>query len=156
MTDFDAVDALLAAVAPEAELPAPGERIRLRESARLTKAQVARALGVSPTTLAGWEAGREPSGETRTRYAYLLDGLRARLDTPAAPAPAPPAPDRDPAPAGGPAPVRAPAADDGDLVRAPAADDGDLVRAPAADDGERLAEPRPCVLCGHPAHHEVA
>ncbi|WP_309056429.1 helix-turn-helix transcriptional regulator [Streptomyces sp.] len=145
MTDFDAVDALLAAVAPEAELPAPGERIRLRESARLTKAQVARALGVSPTTLAGWEAGREPSGETRTRYAYLLDGLRARLDTPAAPAPAPPAPDRDPAPAGGPAPVRA-----------PAADDGDLVRAPAADDGERLAEPRPCVLCGHPAHHEVA
>ncbi|MFC9386701.1 helix-turn-helix domain-containing protein [Streptomyces venezuelae] len=129
MTDFDAVDALLAGVAPEAELPEAGERVRLREAARLTKVQVAKALGISPTTLAAWEAGREPTGETRTRYAYLLDGLRARLETPETPPP--PAPEPAPTPS------------------APAA------AVVPEDDVAELAVAQPCVLCGHPARHEV-
>lgn len=131
MKDFDAVDALLAGVAPEAELPDAGERVRLREAARLTKVQVAKALGISPTTLAAWEAGREPTGETRTRYAYLLDGLRARLETPDPPPPPAPAPEPAPTPS------------------APAA------AAVPEDDVAELAVAQPCVLCGHPARHEV-
>ncbi|MFC0843309.1 helix-turn-helix domain-containing protein [Streptomyces noboritoensis] len=81
MSDFDAIDSLLASVGPEAALPAPEQRLRLREAARLSKAQVARALGVSPSTVTGWETGRDPSGEVRTRYAYLLEGLRERLES---------------------------------------------------------------------------
>ncbi|GAA0616940.1 helix-turn-helix transcriptional regulator [Streptomyces crystallinus] len=82
MSGFDAIDSLLASVGPEAALPAPEQRLRLREAARLSKAQVARALGVSPSTVTGWETGRDPSGEVRTRYAYLLEGLRERLEEP--------------------------------------------------------------------------
>ncbi|MFI0915370.1 helix-turn-helix domain-containing protein [Streptomyces abikoensis] len=79
MSDFDAIDSLLAGVGPEAELPSPQVRQELREQARLSKAQVARALGVSPSTVAGWESGRDPAGEIRTKYAYLLDGLAAKF-----------------------------------------------------------------------------
>ena len=75
MSDFDAIDSLLDAVGPEAELPPCQVRRELRERARLSKAQVARALGVSPSTLSGWESGRDPAGEVRAKYAYLLDGL---------------------------------------------------------------------------------
>jgi transcriptional regulator with XRE-family HTH domain len=77
VTDFEAVDALLAAVAPEAELPAPESAYGCGRRPGCPT-QVARALGVSPTTLGAWEAGREPTGESRTRYAYLLDGLREK------------------------------------------------------------------------------
>ncbi|MGA5108394.1 hypothetical protein ACPCC3_33000 [Streptomyces cellulosae] len=42
---------------------------------------MARALDVSPSTLSGWESGRDPVGEIRTKYAYLLDGLNAKLAT---------------------------------------------------------------------------
>ncbi|WP_329126662.1 helix-turn-helix domain-containing protein [Streptomyces sp. NBC_01465] len=79
MTDFDALDALLASVRLEAALPPAAERRLLREGLGLAQAQVAEALGVSPSTVRGWEAGREPAGEIRTKYAYLLDGLRAKL-----------------------------------------------------------------------------
>ncbi|MYU04214.1 helix-turn-helix domain-containing protein, partial [Streptomyces sp. SID8366] len=81
MNDFDAIDSLLDAVGPEAELPPCHVRRELRERARLSKAQVARALGVSPSTLSGWESGRDPAGEIRTKYAYLLDGLNTKLAT---------------------------------------------------------------------------
>ncbi|WP_420708031.1 hypothetical protein [Streptomyces sp. 142MFCol3.1] len=40
---------------------------------------MAQALGVSPSTVGGWESGRGPSGEFREKYAYLLEGARARL-----------------------------------------------------------------------------
>ncbi|WP_331748961.1 MULTISPECIES: helix-turn-helix transcriptional regulator [unclassified Streptomyces] len=79
MSDFDAIDALLADVGPQAELPPPDVRRELREQARLSKAQVARALGVSPSTVGAWEGGRDPSDEIRAKYAYLLDGLAAKL-----------------------------------------------------------------------------
>ncbi|GGV88323.1 hypothetical protein GCM10015535_39450 [Streptomyces gelaticus] len=81
MSDFDAIDALLAAVGPQAELPLPEVRRELREQARLSKAQVARTLGVSPSTVGAWESGRDPADEIRAKYAYLLDGLAAKFTT---------------------------------------------------------------------------
>ncbi|KLI98370.1 helix-turn-helix transcriptional regulator, partial [Streptomyces sp. KE1] len=140
MSDFDAIDSLLASLTPQPALPEAQVRRDLRERAGLSKAQVARTLGVSPSTVAGWETGRDPSGELRTKYAYLLDGLAAKLvplSAPAADEAAAPRPERDestPVPAAG-----------GGL----AADDG-------MDDIEALASPEPCVLCGQPAHHQVA
>ncbi|MGP3777156.1 helix-turn-helix domain-containing protein (plasmid) [Streptomyces sp. SDT5-1] len=133
--DFDAIDSLLASVAPEADLPEPDRRRELRESARLSKAQVARALGVNPSTLAAWEAGRDPAGEIRAKYAYFLDGLAAKL----APEQSPAAPEPDPEPEADPEPAGAQAA---------ASEDG--------DDVETLTAPEPCVLCGAPAGQRVA
>ncbi|WP_405738181.1 helix-turn-helix domain-containing protein [Streptomyces sp. NBC_01525] len=72
MSDFDAIDSLLASLTPEADLPDAETRRTLREQAGLSKAQVARTLGVSPSTVTGWETGRDPAGQTRTTYADLL------------------------------------------------------------------------------------
>ncbi|MEU2995620.1 helix-turn-helix transcriptional regulator [Streptomyces griseoincarnatus] len=134
MSDFDAIDSLLASLAPQPALPEAQVRRDLRERAGLSKAQVARTLGVSPSTVTGWETGRDPSGELRTKYAYLLDGLAAKL--------APPAP---------------PPADEATAPR-PALDES--TTSPAAgggmDDVEALAAPEPCVLCGQLARHQVA
>ncbi|WP_327686182.1 telomere-associated protein Tap [Streptomyces sp. NBC_00467] len=81
---FSAVDALLAAVDGGAVLPAPGERVRLREAAGLTQAAVAQALGVRVPSIAAWEAGRaEPKGERLEAYRRLLDGLAHRYPAPA-------------------------------------------------------------------------
>ncbi|MFJ6054731.1 multiprotein-bridging factor 1 family protein [Streptomyces sp. NPDC092307] len=126
MSDFEAIDSLLAALRPQAPLPTPERRRELRELAHLSKAHMARALGVSPSTLAAWENGREPTGETREKYAYLLKGLAARLPT-AEPTPAEPTP---------PTPTPTVSAE--------------------ADDVERLTTPEPCVLCGHAAPTRVA
>ncbi|MEU5052060.1 helix-turn-helix transcriptional regulator [Streptomyces sp. NPDC021096] len=135
MSDFDAIDSLLKGVGPQATLPAPGIRQELREQARLSKAQVARALGVSPSTVTAWESGRDPAGETRTKYAYLLDGLAAKLTTHTAPVAPPTAePDAAQPPATAPTPGQ----------------DAD------GDEEEVLATPEPCVLCGHPAATQVA
>ncbi|MEV5142203.1 CUE domain-containing protein [Streptomyces syringium] len=137
MSDFDAIDSLLAAVGPEAQLPAPEQRRELRERARLSKAQAARALGVSPSTVAGWEKDRDPAGELRTKYAYLLDGLAAKF-----------AAETEPGTAPGPgvAPAAEPAAP-GSPTEPAECGDGDEV--------EVLAVPEPCVLCGRPAKHRV-
>ncbi|MCF3105341.1 helix-turn-helix domain-containing protein [Streptomyces roseoverticillatus] len=141
MSDFDAIDSLLASVGPQAHLPASEVRRDLRERAGLSKAQVARALGVSPSTVAGWESGRDPVGEIRTKYAYLLDGLAAKFAadtasvTPSAP---------EPAVAQAPAEAETPPA-------SPAPEEG-----VEGDEVEVLAVPEPCVLCGHPAGTRVA
>ncbi|WP_327667978.1 MULTISPECIES: helix-turn-helix domain-containing protein [unclassified Streptomyces] len=135
MSDFDAIDSLLASLTPEAELPEAAVRRDLREQAGLSKAQVARTLGVGPSTVAGWEAGRDPAGQTRTRYAYLLDGLAAKL----APATSP----ED----GGAEPPAAP-----ETVAPPPETAG----AVDGDDVETLTAPEPCVLCGGPATQRVA
>ncbi|MCX4681752.1 helix-turn-helix domain-containing protein [Streptomyces sp. NBC_01433] len=135
MSDFDAIDSLLASVTPEAELPAPPVRRELREQAHLSKAQAARALGVSPSTLAAWEAGREPAGEVRAKYVYLLDGLAAKLAAAAEEA-APPVTEAEAEVAPSPVPGTA------------VGDD--------ADDVELLTEPELCVLCGEPAVQRVA
>jgi len=79
MTEFDAIDALLAGAKQEVPLPPVEERRALREGLNLSRTQVAQALGVSPSTVGGWESGRDPSGETREKYAYFLDGARTKL-----------------------------------------------------------------------------
>ncbi|MFJ9635009.1 helix-turn-helix domain-containing protein [Streptomyces sp. NPDC101175] len=133
MTDFEAIDALLARARQETPLPPVEERRPLREALNVSRAQLAQALGVGASTIGGWESGRDPSGEVREKYAYFLNAARTKSDT-AAPADTEPAPD----PAEEPAKADRPA-DPDDI------DDID-------DD---LAVPQPCVLCGHPAHHQV-
>jgi transcriptional regulator with XRE-family HTH domain len=85
MTDFGAIDALLAKAGKQIPLPPAGHRRTLREELNLSRAQLAQALGVSPSTVAGWESGRDPSGEVRTKYAYFLEGARTKLATEAPP-----------------------------------------------------------------------
>ncbi|MEV8606098.1 helix-turn-helix transcriptional regulator [Streptomyces griseoviridis] len=140
MSDFDAIDSLLDAVGPEAELPPGQVRRELRERARLSKAQVARALGVSPSTLSGWESGRDPVGEVRTKYAYLLDGLNAKLATEAETT-AVPTEEQPVASATAAATVTSSSSPE------PGQDE---------DEVELLAVPEPCVLCGRPAEQRVA
>ncbi|MCX4657651.1 helix-turn-helix domain-containing protein [Streptomyces uncialis] len=140
MSDFDAIDSLLASVGPQTDLPDPEARRALREQAQLSKAQVARALGVSPSTVSAWEAGRDPAGEVRIKYAYLLDGLSAKLATDTTP-------ETEPA-------VESTAAE-------PVAADAAAAAEPASsepeggDDVEVLTAPEPCVLCGRPAGQRV-
>ncbi|WP_229327485.1 helix-turn-helix transcriptional regulator, partial [Streptomyces sp. UNOC14_S4] len=162
----DPVAALLKSGPRRVDLPAPAERERLRTAYGLSRAEVADALGVARTTVAGWETGRsEPQGPTRAAYARLLDGIAAQLgDTadspasasaPAAPeaaAAAPPAPEAPSVPAAPPEQegvATAPHAS----VPAPAE-----AAAPASgpDDAGALAVPEPCVLCGQPAAQQVA
>ncbi|MDX2680540.1 helix-turn-helix transcriptional regulator [Streptomyces sp. NY05-11A] len=140
MSDFDAIDSLLASLTPQPALPEARVRCDLRERAGLSKAQVARTLGVSPSTVTGWETGRDPSGELRAKYAYLLDGLAAKLAPPALP----PA-DEATAPQ--------PALDESTTSPAPG---GGLAAGDGMDDVEALAAPEPCVLCGQLARHQVA
>lgn len=147
MSDFDAIDSLLDAIGPQAYLPSHHVRRELRERARLSKAQVARALGVSPSTLSAWESGRDPAGETRTKYAYLLDGLNTKLatatesETTAAPAAAAPT-------------AQQPLTPDTAAPLSPSSPDPGQDQ--DNDDVEPLAVPEPCVLCGHPARQRVA
>ncbi|WP_406397623.1 helix-turn-helix domain-containing protein [Streptomyces sp. NBC_00879] len=138
MTDFDSIDALLASARQEVPLPPAEERRTLREGLSLSRTQVAGALGVSPSTVGGWEAGRDPSGEVREKYAYFLQGARAKLDSRSeeSAATAPDVPEED---------------DSGTEGAAPEPDPQ-----PEPDDVGTLASPQPCVLCGNPAHHQVA
>jgi len=137
VSDYDAIDSLLASVGPQTELPAPELRRGLRERAGLSKAQVARALGVSPSTVSGWESGRDPAGEVRTKYAYLLEGLSTKLTTDTDTAtPAAEQPVADSAPHAAISPPPEPEQD--------------------FDDVETLAVAQPCVLCGAPAGQRVA
>ncbi|SNX65620.1 helix-turn-helix protein [Streptomyces sp. TLI_55] len=129
MTDFDAIDALLAGARQEVPLPPVDVRRALREGLNLSRAQVAQALGVSPSTVGGWETGRDPSGEVREKYAYFLEGAQAKL---ADPAEEEKAAEEDVEPA------------------------TDEVETGETDEVEALAVPQPCVLCGAPAHHQVA
>lgn len=83
---FAAVDSLLAAVDGGTVLPAPAERVRLREAAGLTEASLAQALGTRVPSIQAWEAGRaEPKGERLDAYRRLLEGLAQRYPAPAAP-----------------------------------------------------------------------
>ncbi|WP_327393896.1 helix-turn-helix domain-containing protein [Streptomyces phaeochromogenes] len=126
MADFDAIDALLAVARQEAPLPPAQERRSLREDLNLSRAQLAQALGVSTSTVGGWESGREPGGEVREKYAYFLEGARAKL-----------AAATDPA------------------VDAELGDDkqADAEQSDGVDDV--LAVAQPCVLCGQPAQYQV-
>jgi transcriptional regulator with XRE-family HTH domain len=77
------VDVLLLAETREAV--STGAASKLREAARLSQADVARAIGVSPSTVSRWEAGeRLPRGKAARRYAEFLNALRARTSAEAA------------------------------------------------------------------------
>ena len=134
MADFGAIDALLAGAKKEVALPPAEERRTLREELNLSRAQLAQALGVSPSTVGGWESGRDPGGEVREKYAYFLEGAKAKLAAEAAEAA-----------------EEVPVDEPEDELRADAE--------PAAgqdDDVDVLATAQPCVLCGQPARHQVA
>nr|WP_037578205.1 helix-turn-helix transcriptional regulator [Phaeacidiphilus oryzae] len=133
---FAAVDALLAGVAPPVELPPPAVRRQLREDAGLSRPQVAGALGIHPSTLAGWEAGRtEPPTAKRAAYLRLLEGLAERLAA-ASPPPADAEPGPRPDPHEGPDALPA-------MDRDAA---GELVTGP----------PGPCLVCGQPTPYRSA
>ena len=65
-----------------APLPTPEEARRRRIASGLSEeAMGALAGGVTPTTVSRWELGkRTPRGETRERYADVLNLLQARLE----------------------------------------------------------------------------
>ncbi|MGI5413595.1 helix-turn-helix domain-containing protein [Streptomyces chartreusis] len=139
MTDFGAIDALLAGAKKEVPLPSAEERRTLREELNLSRAQLAQALGVSPSTVGGWESGRDPSGEVREKYAYFLEGARGKLATEAA----------EETLAEDSASSESDSQGDAPADAGQAEDSGD-------DDVAVLAAPQPCVLCGEPARHQVA
>lgn len=68
---------LSSVVAARRKLPPPAVRRLLRETAGVSLAQVARAVGVSKQCVSQWELGsRRPSGERLERYIAVLDTLR--------------------------------------------------------------------------------
>ncbi|MGW5202189.1 helix-turn-helix domain-containing protein [Streptomyces spiralis] len=140
MTDYDAIDALLAGAKKEVPLPPAEERRALRDGLSLSRAQLAQALNVSPSTVGGWESGRDPSGEAREKYAYFLEGARAKM----AAAAAEETWDEE-------------ASDEENVDNTPARTVSIGQEPPAdADDAGTLTAPQPCVLCGQPASHQVA
>ncbi|MBQ0850883.1 helix-turn-helix domain-containing protein [Streptomyces sp. NPDC057621] len=141
MADFEAIDALLATASSErTPLPSAEERRRLREGLHLSRAQLAQALGVGPSTVGGWESGRDPSGEVREKYAYFLEGARTKLEAvtenTAAATDAEPGDDEPTEP------------DSAQAGQTPESHDDD-------GGGDVLAVAQPCVLCGQPARHQV-
>lgn len=154
---YDDIDALLDQARPEPELPSAQRRRELREAMNLSRAQVARTLQVSPSTVGGWETGRDPSGEVRERYAYFLRAVEGRLAEGASEGES--GGDSGGGSGGAEEPGEGVAAG---VAGAPpegvadadadAAEDDDAVD----DDVEQLAVPQPCVLCGRPALHQVA
>ncbi|MEV0976607.1 helix-turn-helix transcriptional regulator [Streptomyces sp. NPDC049915] len=51
----------------------------MREAIKLARGQLADALGVRPSMVGDWEAGADPSGEVRERYACLLTAALATM-----------------------------------------------------------------------------
>ncbi|MEV6486992.1 helix-turn-helix transcriptional regulator [Streptomyces sp. NPDC051576] len=146
MTDFDAIDALLADARRQPALPPAEQRRALREALDLSRAQVAQALGVSPSTMAGWEQGRDPGGAVRERYAYFLQSAQDKLRTQTA-APTPTASRTEPA---GHTQAQTPAPD-----HTTGRNPGPHQDQDQDQDPDRLPAPAPCVLCGAPATHHV-
>ncbi|MEW9513880.1 helix-turn-helix domain-containing protein [Streptomyces bacillaris] len=87
MSEGISVESLLEEARLTAEMPPPAERLRLREAAGLTRAQVATACGVSRGTVQNWEreGGSDPVPPGRLPYLRLLRGLAEIHPAPAAP-----------------------------------------------------------------------
>ena len=129
MTEKLSVEALLEEARLNASIPPPAERLRLREAAKLSRAQVAETCDVGRSTVANWETGHsEPAPPARLPYLRLLKGL-AEIYPPAS------TPTADPAPHPTPAPV--PAA----FTAAP-----ETLR--GADGRAIEGDPGPCIRCG--------
>ncbi|MFD0542353.1 helix-turn-helix domain-containing protein [Streptomyces mexicanus] len=169
MTDFTAIDALLTEATHRTPLPPAEERRALREGLNLSRARLAQVLGVSPSTVGGWESGRDPSGEVREKYAYFLQGARTELGAAADDRTAAEAPADAPAARAGRANHQEHGDEehgdgvhgDGDGEGGADVDDGqddtgDVGDAGDVDEVQALRVPAPCVLCGQPAGHQVA
>lgn len=62
------------------DLPEPRERRRLRTSAGLSQAKMARIVGASASAIGHWELGiRTPQGDLLDRYVEALRALRDAL-----------------------------------------------------------------------------
>uniref|UniRef100_UPI0011B0D615 helix-turn-helix transcriptional regulator n=1 Tax=Streptomyces sp. SM13 TaxID=1983803 RepID=UPI0011B0D615 len=150
MSDPVSVESLLEEARLAKDMPPPEERLRLREAAGLTRAQVASAVGVARGTVLAWENGTSsPTPPGRLPYLRLLEGLAELYP---APAPAPGDPiaalftdqpyGAAPVP---PAPV--PAAAETPAVAVPAALTG--LETLRGEDGRAVeGDPGPCVRCG--------
>lgn len=130
MGAFEAIDELITTA--RFPLPAPGLRRRIRQQLHLAADQVAQACGADTSTLEAWEAGWEPAGAHRSRYVHFLTCGAGRLSL----------------------------LDDGTepaytQAEAPLSTTTGDTSPPAAADGA-LRITQPCVLCGHPAHQQVA
>lgn len=70
----------LASLEPIKPLPAPAERVRLREAFGVTRTALAASLRVTRKTVYTWETGKgEPTGNNRTEYAAILSAWAATL-----------------------------------------------------------------------------
>ncbi|MEU4924592.1 helix-turn-helix transcriptional regulator [Streptomyces parvus] len=145
MTDPVSVESLLEEARLAKAMPPPEERLRLREAAGLTRAQVATAVGVARGTILAWENGTStPTPPGRLPYLRLLEGLAELHPAPVDPADNPIGAlfnDQPYAPAPAPAAVETPA------VAVPASLTGlETLRGP---DGRAIeGDPGPCVRCG--------
>ncbi|MDX5575529.1 helix-turn-helix transcriptional regulator, partial [Streptomyces sp. ID01-9D] len=75
MSEKLSVESLLEEARLAKAMPPPEERLRLREAAGLTRAQVAEAVGVARGTVLAWEAGKsDPTPPGRLPYLRLLEG----------------------------------------------------------------------------------
>ncbi|AJC52864.1 helix-turn-helix transcriptional regulator [Streptomyces sp. 769] len=135
---LDGVEALLEEARLMAWMPSPAERLRLREAAGLSRAQVAAAVGVGRQTVANWESGEtDPQPPGRGRYLKLLKGLAEIHPAPAPAAPAPVAESGTPyAPAEPTTPQALPSA--AELPATAFRPDGLVVQ----------GAPEPCIRCG--------
>ncbi|PJN36668.1 DNA-binding protein [Streptomyces sp. CB02959] len=96
---LDSVEALLEEARLMAWMPSPVERLRLREAAGLSRAQVAAAVGVGRQTVANWESGEtDPQPPGRGKYLKLLKGLAEIHPASSPEAAGPHTPDEPPTP----------------------------------------------------------
>ncbi|MCX5414971.1 DNA-binding transcriptional regulator [Streptomyces sp. NBC_00059] len=131
MSQENGVEALLEEARLNASIPSPAERQRLREAANLSRAQIAKAVGVGRTTVANWETGHsDPTPPGRLPYLKLLKGLAEIYPATSAPAAVP-------EPAAAPDTAAVPPA----FAAAP-----ETLRGP---DGRAIeGDPGPCIRCG--------
>ncbi|MFE1734467.1 helix-turn-helix transcriptional regulator [Streptomyces bacillaris] len=145
MTDPVSVESLLEEARLAKAMPPPEERLRLREAAGLTRAQVATAVGVARGTVLAWESGKsDPTPPGRLPYLRLLEGLAELHPAPVDPADNPIGALFNDRPYGA-APV--PAAAETPAVAVPAALTG-LVTLRGPDGLAIEGDPGPCVRCG--------
>ncbi|MGW6718064.1 helix-turn-helix transcriptional regulator [Streptomyces sp. NPDC054995] len=145
MTEKMSVESLLEEARLAKAMPPPEERLRLREAAGLTRAQVATAVGVARGTVLAWESGKsDPTPPGRLPYLRLLEGLAELHPAPVDPADNPIAALFTDQPDGT---APAPAAAETPAVAVPAALTGlETLRGP---DGRAIeGDPGPCVRCG--------
>jgi len=76
----DSLDALVAKAQNRCSLPVPERRRSIRQSAKLTQAEVATAIGVDRVAVSRWERGESaPRGASFERYVTLLDRLQREV-----------------------------------------------------------------------------